>query len=139
MGIVKGVEPITTPPLEYRQGWNHASAGALPTMCPYAGIKQHYWLNGLSAYWSSPHYCQALRRYNQYLERPITLAELDDMDIQSDTDGWSLGILKYEDGSVLIMTPTMIHIENKHGEPIASRERIEVEALKEAWDKMTAV
>lgn len=113
---------------QYREGWNSAANGAWVTDCPYPedfGVMSDWslWQNGLSGYYSSPFPCKARSRYNAYqCEVEFTEAELASGEVQTEDD-FSITIIRYEDNSAIVITPTLIHAESKQGIPIASCER----------------
>ena len=118
---------------QYREGWNMAASGALPTDCPYHPQSEdsNLWINGLCGFLSSPFNCEARRRYNAYRVLPkISSEELNAAKITIDEDGFDITELKYSDGSAIVLTPTLLHVTIAEGYISATCERdLEAEML----------
>lgn len=110
---------------QYREGWNCAASGALISDCPYHEGSNDWtlWVNGLNDYQYTPFNCQARRRYNSYYHqgRNFTDTELVFGEVVVEDD-FTMTTIRYEDGSAIVITPTLLHVEAKNGVPIATCE-----------------
>lgn len=117
---------------QQREGWYAASMGLTIDQNPYSEDMRPMtdwtlWVNGYSDYCNSPYNCTAKRKYDAITNKAELVKSLttdsDVGDIKTETaEDFKITGYYFEDGSAIIVTPMLLHVENTFGIPFISTE-----------------
>jgi hypothetical protein len=117
-------KPISMASLkQFREGWNAASKGTLITQNPYPEdhapmASWNLWTNGYNDYMASSYNCIAHNFYHQFGADKTPYEQMQiGVVVERDTqEDFTITRYTFGDGSAVVITPSLMHIEDKKGE-----------------------